>query len=75
MEGKTKFQPREFPRSWSKAKDGKEKRFEKEKRKRRLRVVNNNGQLSIANATKAAWAKKKHKTYRFGILMFARLKS
>ena len=47
------FQPREFTRSGSKAKDGE-----------RLKVGNNNGQLRIANTTsggasKAAWAKKK----------------
>ena len=53
--GETNFQPREFPRSGSKAKDG-----EKEK-ERRLKVGNNNGQLRIANANsggacKAAWA-------------------
>ena len=54
--GETNFQPWEFPRSGSKAKDG-EKRGEKE----RLNDGNNNGQLCIANATssgerKAAWA-------------------
>ena len=52
--GETNFQPREFPRSGSKAKDRKEKE--------RLKVGNNNGQLRIANATsggarKAACAK------------------
>ena len=55
--GETNFQPREFPRWGSKAKDG-----EKRKRERRAKVCNNNGQLRIANATsggtpKAAWAK------------------
>ena len=51
--GETNFQPREFPRSGSKAKDGGRKR---------LNDGNKNGQLRIANATlggarKAAWAK------------------
>ena len=51
----TNFQPREFPRSGSKAKDGERKKEE------RLNDGNNNGQLRIANATsdgacKAAWA-------------------
>ena len=46
-------------KSGSKAKDGKER--EKKKKKERLKVGNNNGQLCIANATscgacKAAWA-------------------
>ena len=54
--GETNFQPREFPRSGSKAKDG-----EKRERERRAKVGNNNGQLGIANATscgarKATWA-------------------
>ena len=49
---------REFPRSGSKAKDGEKNR---KKKKERPKVGNNNGQLSIANATsggarKAAWA-------------------
>ena len=53
------FQPREFPRSGSKAKDG-----EKKRKRERLKVGNNNGQLRIANATlggarKAAWAKRR----------------
>ena len=53
------FQPREFPRSGSKAKDVKERK--KKKRERRAKVGNNNGQLRIANVTlggasKAAWA-------------------
>ena len=45
--GETNFQPREFPRSGSKAKDGKERDRE------RLNDGNNNGQLliGIANAT------------------------
>ena len=48
------FQPREFPRSGSKTKDG--------KKRERLKVGNKNGHLCIANATrggarKAAWAK------------------
>ena len=38
------FQPREFPRSGSKAKDV-------ERKKERLKVGNNNGKLHIANAT------------------------
>ena len=42
--GKTNFQPREFPRSGSKAKDVKE-------RGERPKVGNNNGQLRIANTT------------------------
>ena len=55
--GETNFQPREFPRSGSKAKDGKERR-----KRERLKVGNNNGQLRIANgisggACKAARAK------------------
>ena len=41
----TNFQLREFPRSGSKAKDRGEK-----KKKERLKVGNNNGQLRIANA-------------------------
>ena len=54
--GGTKFQPREFPRSGSKAMDI------KERDKEIVKVGNNNGQLRIANATtggarKAAWAK------------------
>ena len=48
--GKTNFQPWEFPRSGSKAKDGKEK-VRRERKKQRLKVGNNNGQLRIANAT------------------------
>ena len=44
--GETNFQPREIPRSGSKAKDGKERK----KEKRRAKVGNNNGQLRIANA-------------------------
>ena len=44
MLGEANFQPREFPRSWSKAKDI-------ERKKERLKVGNNNGQLRIANAT------------------------
>ena len=52
----TNFQPRKFPRSGSKAKDG-----GKKKGKKTLNGDNNNGQLRIANATlggarKAAWA-------------------
>ena len=52
--GKQIFSLGSFPRSGSKAKDGKE----------REKVGNNNGQLRIANATsggarKAAWAKRK----------------
>ena len=43
--GDTNFQPREFPRSGSKAK------AKERKRERRAKVGNNNGQLSIANAT------------------------
>ena len=39
---------REFPRSGSKAKDGEKNR---KKKKERPKVGNNNGQLSIANAT------------------------
>ena len=55
--GETNFQPREFPQIKLKAKD------EKRKKKERLKVGNNNGQLHIANATsggarKAACAKK-----------------
>ena len=46
--GDTNFQPREFPRSGSKAKDVKEKERE---RRERLKVGNNNGQLRIATAT------------------------
>ena len=54
--GETTLQPREFPRSVSKAKD-----VEKE----RLKVGDNNGQLRIADATsggacKATWAKRNH---------------
>ena len=45
--GETKFQPRERPRSGSKAIDVKEGRGEREIAK----VGNNNGQLSIENAT------------------------
>ena len=53
----TKFQPRKFPQSGSKAKDGKER----EKKKEKPKVGNNNSQLRIANTTscgarKAAWA-------------------
>ena len=43
--GETNFQPQEFPRSVSKAKDGKERNREKE----RLNDGNNNGQLHIAH--------------------------
>ena len=55
--GETNFQPREFPRSGPKGKDGKREREKKE----RLKVGNNNGQLRIANAIsgdarKATWA-------------------
>ena len=46
--GETNIQPREFPRSGSKAKDVKEREKERE---RRAKVGNNNGQLRIANAT------------------------
>ena len=45
--GETNFQPREFPRSGSKASDGKE---EKKKRERK-KVGNNNGKLRIAKTT------------------------
>ena len=56
--GGKKFQPLEYPLSRSKAKDV------KEKKRGRLKIGNNNGQLRIANATsggarKAAWAKNK----------------
>ena len=51
--GETNFQPREIPRSGTKAKDGKEKKREKE----RPKVGNNNGQLSIATPPRVAQAK------------------
>ena len=46
MLGKTNFQPREFPQSGSKAKEGEKK----ERKKERAKVGNNNGQLHIAKA-------------------------
>ena len=45
-----KFQPRDFPQSGSKAKDGEIKK-KKRKKQERLKVGNNNCQLHIANAT------------------------
>ena len=45
--GETNFQPPEFTRSGSKAKDGEKRKRERE----RLKVGNNIGQLRIANAT------------------------
>ena len=45
--GETNVQPREIPRSGSKAKDGEKEETEKE----RLNEGNNNGQLQIAKAT------------------------
>ena len=48
MFGETNFQPREIPRSGSKAKDEKE---------RRPKVGNNNGQLHIATPPRVAHAK------------------
>ena len=50
MLGETNFQPQEFPRSGSKAKDGKNK-------EERLNDGNNNGQVCIANATSGAACK------------------
>ena len=49
--GETNFQPREIPRSGSKAKGGKERKREKEKKKESLNDGNNNGQLRIANTS------------------------
>ena len=51
--GETNFHTREIPRSGSKAKDG-EKR---EKKERRPKVGNNNGQLRIATPPRVAHAK------------------
>ena len=56
--GGNKFQPREFPRSGSKAIDIEEE----EEEERRAKVGNNNGQLCIERhhlewRTQAAWAK------------------
>ena len=68
--GETNFQPREFPRSGSKAEDG-----EREKRKREKRGPNdgnNNGQATHGARkhpwrTQAAWAKSLDtKTWRQG---------
>ena len=51
--GETNFQPREFPRSGSKAKDGKER----EKKIKRPKIGNKNGQLRIATPPRVAQAK------------------
>ena len=53
--GETNVQPREIPRSGSKAKDGKERK--KRERKKRPKVGNNNGQLRIAKPPKVAHTK------------------
>ena len=50
--GETNVQPRENPRSGSKAKDGKER-----EKKKRPKVGNNNGQLCIAMPPRVAHAK------------------
>ena len=60
--GETNFQPREIPRSGTKAKDGKEKKREKE----RPKVGNNNGQLSIATPPRVAHAKSPGTTTKKG---------
>ena len=60
--GETNFQPREIPRSGTKAKDGKEKKREKE----RLNDGNNNGQLSIATPPWVAHAKSPGTTTKKG---------
>ena len=53
--GETNFHTREIPRSWSKAKDGKEERREKKKeREKKLNDGNNNGQ-AMHGARKHAW--------------------
>ena len=56
----TNFQPWEFPRSGSKAKDGERKK----KKKKKLKVGNNNGQLSIANATSGYYMIKVSECFR-----------
>ena len=48
--GETNFQPREIPRSGSKAKDGERERRRRERE--RLNDGNNNGQLRIATPAK-----------------------
>ena len=53
--GETNFQSREFLRSGSKAKDGKER--EKERKRERPKVGNNHGQLRIAKPPRVAYAK------------------
>ena len=66
--GETNVQPREFPRSRSKAKDVKEK-----EREERLKVGNNNGQLHIGWHTQATWAKIKQKVVEAIEIMKIRL--
>ena len=62
--GETNFQPREFPRSGSKAKDVKEK----EERKG-PKVGNNNGKLLIANTTSGGARKAPGPIFCFGLLV------
>ena len=53
--GETNFQPREFPRSGTKAKDGER---EKTKKKERLKVGNNNDQLRLGWRTQSRLGQK-----------------
>ena len=53
----TNFHTREFPRSGSNQKTEKKKREKEERKRLKVGNINNNGQLRIANATQAAWAK------------------
>ena len=67
MLGETNFHTWVIPRSGSKAKDGEKIIIAK--------VGNNNGQLRIANATKAVWANKRTTMYLRKLLPACPLKA
>ena len=61
--GETQFQPREFPRSGSKAKDGEKK---EEREKERLNDGNNNGQAT--HGTRMAHASRLGQLLPFAVI-------